>query len=78
MPRAISIAEWTAHRGGKLVHVHASLTGNSVTLFECEETPSGIGRDCVEMQTDMLRELMARLDDGRVDDERQGVMCLGS
>lgn len=78
MPRAINVAEWTAHRGDKLVHIHASLTGNSVTLFECEETPSGIGRDCVEMPSDVLREIVARMADARVEDERQGVMYLGS
>jgi len=76
MPRAIGIANWTAQRSGHLVHIHASLTGNSVKLFECEETAQGIGRDCVEVQADMLREIMARLDDGRVDDERQGGLAL--
>jgi hypothetical protein len=76
MPRAINIAEWTAHRGDKLVHVHASLTGNSVTLFECEETPSGIGRDCVEMPGYVLREIVARMAEARVEDERQGGLSL--
>ncbi len=71
MPRPINIADWTRQRDGRVVHIHASLTGNSVKLFECEETAQGIGRDCVEVQADMLREIMARLDDGRVDDERQ-------
>lgn len=76
MPRSIDIADWTVRRAGCVVHVHASLTGNSVKLFECEETASGIGRDCVEMPSDMLREIMARLDSGVVEDDRQGSMAL--
>jgi hypothetical protein len=74
MPRAIDIADWTVRRAGSVIHVHASLTGNAVRLYECEETATGIGRDCVEMPGDMLREIVARMDAGRVDDERQGVM----
>jgi hypothetical protein len=74
MPRPVNIADWTRQRDGRVVHVHATRTGNAVRLYECDETTTGIGRDCVEVQTDMLRELMARLDDGRVDDERQAVL----
>ena len=74
MPRPINIADWTRQRDGKVVHIHASLTGNSVKLFECEETAQGIGRDCVEVQADMLREIMACLGSGVIEDDRQAVL----
>jgi hypothetical protein len=75
MQRPLDIAEWTAQRDGRLVHIHASLTGNSVKLFECVETASGIGRDCVEMPSDVLRAIVARLDSA-IHDDRQREMGL--
>jgi len=68
--RALNIGEWTAQRGDRTVTVHASLYGNNVKLYECDETPRGIGRDCVEMPADVLREFAARAD-GLVNDPRQ-------
>lgn len=70
MMRPIAIGEWIDHRGDRTVTVHASLFGNNVKLYECEETPRGIGRDCVEMPAYVLREFATKTD-GIVSDPRQ-------
>jgi len=73
MTRPIEIMEWTATRKGKAFHISATLTGNVVRVFECEESAIAGWCGSIEMPADVLCEIADafRTSDRRVSDARQ-------
>jgi len=73
MTRSFDIMEWTATRKGKAFHISATLMGNVVRVFECEESAIAGWCGSIEMPADVLLEIADafRTADRRVSDARQ-------
>lgn len=57
MTRPSEIIEWTATRKDKMIHISATLTGNVVRLYECEESAIAGWCGSIEMPADVLCEI---------------------
>jgi hypothetical protein len=76
MPRPVTIAEWTAVRRDKQVHISATLMGNNVRLYQCEESAIAGWCGSIEMPADVLCEIADAYRVGPEFDERQAELYI--